>query len=635
MIRIWRINVLFLLALCCTITATALFASAFSHTPIRTFTSIRRGDDCRTILAGRHHDPLLLTLPRGLATRFSQVTLFSSKPPTSDFFKGAPSTPGFKPGQFDKLSSWAQSTSSNRPIVTEYDPDGFWLWTQWDGTIREMIYKNIIISLIWALVVDLYAYQHYTVYLIATAAVNGGDVGSLMDTLTWASFEIPHSKDPFIETLTALNSLWEYQLNLTIFTLSFFVNHAYSSWRGVYFCTRAIQGRINDLCLLVTMAAKRTAHYGDVEGTTGYQTTIGIDDDNIVTESDNHRDAKRLVQDVTRMLRMSHVFFWAATPTCSDGFGDTHHTEGGIVGDDDSLPQDFDPSQFGPMLLSTQGLQRLVRLGEITENEMKALVSTGLPPSQYPYVLLEWAGLRCMDGMEQGELRGGPGMEENLLRYITQLRAEYFSIGDFAAGRMPMAYTDPGLNCWQVQIMEVLVDTLVFLAPLALYVKMGTFNIISTALLTLFFKGLLELSKSFLDPFGREGYRAHNIRVDVLVSEMNFGASSRWVNAGDSLPSELLNQSTPADQPAVVASQGTSFADINESTTDDQPSLIDSQGTSFAAWMEQDYDSPSKDSTSANKMQPEAQVTSPFVKSKVDVENINGLSSEGRGLNGL
>ena len=98
-------------------------------------------------------------------------------------------------------------------------------------------------------------------------------------------------------------------------------------------------------------------------------------------------------------------------------------------------------------------------------------------------------------------------------------------------------------------------DTLIFLAPLALYVKMGTFNIMSTALLTFFFKGLLELSKSFLDPFGREGYRAHNIRVDVLVSEMNFGAGIRWVAAGDALPSDLLErnesiQTTQADPPS-------------------------------------------------------------------------------------
>lgn len=138
----------------------------------------------------------------------------------------------FKPGQFEKLSSWALSTASNRPIVSEYNPDGLWLWTQWDGTIREMTFKNVIISILWALLVDLYCYHHYTVYLIAAAAVNGGDPQTLIENLSWASFEIPHSKDPIIDTLQALNSLWEYQLQLAVFTLSFFVNHAYQSWRS-------------------------------------------------------------------------------------------------------------------------------------------------------------------------------------------------------------------------------------------------------------------------------------------------------------------------------------------------------------------------------------------------------------------
>ena len=67
---------------------------------------------------------------------------------------------------------------------------------------------------------------------------------------------------------------------------------------------------------------------------------------------------------------------------------------------------------------------------------------------------------------------------------------------------------------------------------------MGAFTIPACGLLTLSFKGLLELSKSFLDTFGIEGYQVHNIRVDVLVSEANFGASKRWVVAGDMLPSE-------------------------------------------------------------------------------------------------
>lgn len=47
--------------------------------------------------------------------------LFSSKsPPPPEFLKGMPSTPGFKPGQFERLTSWAMSQDSNRAIVTEY-----------------------------------------------------------------------------------------------------------------------------------------------------------------------------------------------------------------------------------------------------------------------------------------------------------------------------------------------------------------------------------------------------------------------------------------------------------------------------------------------------------------------------------
>ena len=92
---------------------------------------------------------------------------------------------------------------------------------------------------------------------------------------------------------------------------------------------------------------------------------------------------------------------------------------------------------------------------------------------------------------------------------------------------MPLAY---------VQLVQVLVDSLVVLAPLALYSELGSLSIPLTGLLTLFYKGLLELSKSFLDPFGNEGYPGQNIRVDVLVSELNFGAGGRWVKAGRRLP---------------------------------------------------------------------------------------------------
>ena len=55
----------------------------------------------------------------------------NKQPNIPDFFAGSPSTPGFKRGEFDSLSNWAIATSSNRPVVVEYEPDSLWLWTRW------------------------------------------------------------------------------------------------------------------------------------------------------------------------------------------------------------------------------------------------------------------------------------------------------------------------------------------------------------------------------------------------------------------------------------------------------------------------------------------------------------------------
>ena len=66
-------------------------------------------------------------------------------------------------------------------------------------------------------------------------------------------------------------------------------------------------------------------------------------------------------------------------------------------------------------------------------------------------MLLEWVGLRAMQGLRNGTLAASPGFEENLLRQFTGLRAEYFSIPDLTSGRMVLAY---------VQLVQVLVDSL-------------------------------------------------------------------------------------------------------------------------------------------------------------------------------
>ena len=354
-----------------------------------------------------------------------------------------------------------------------------------------MTWKTFLGNMAWALAVNLYAYHRYA----ADAAGAAAD-------LAWYSPEIRHllpRDDAFLDLANAVSVFWEYNLTLVIFTLSFFVNEAYAHWKRVYFCARAQQGRINDLTMLVTAGAARSRRRR-ADGTTGYAA-----------------GGAELVRDVTRLLRMSHAFFWAATPTCSDG----------LLADGAAVAEDSDAARLGPQLLSEKGLETLVGYNQLTRREMNALLDTKLFPSQYPYALLEWAMLRAVGALRTGELVGGPGLEDNLLRQFTQLRAEYFNIGDFAAGRMPMAY---------MVAIEIVTDMLVFLAPLALYPKMGPLAIPAAGLIALSFKGLLELAKSFLDTFGVEGYKAHNIRVDVLVSEANFGASQRWTKAGDKLP---------------------------------------------------------------------------------------------------
>lgn len=320
---------------------------------------------------------------------------------------------------------------------------------------------------------------------------------------TWPLLAVPPASDPLIQQLQGLTQLWEYLLTLCTFILTFFTSQAYAHWKSVYFATRAIQGRINDICMLVTIGARRGESRN---GVTGYS-----------------EEAERTVKLITRFVRLSHTFFWAATPTCSNGIGNSGEV------DEKGAGRRTDTFDVGPLLLSPQGLDSLVDAGQLTAEERQSLLDSGLPPSQYAYCMLEWAALHAMEGIETGSLRGGNGFEENLLRQLTRLRAEYFNIGDYQAGRMPLAY---------VQLVQVVVDSLVILAPFSLYSQTGTLSIPLTGLLTLFFKGLLELSKSFLDPFGNEGYPAQNIRVDVLVSELNFGAASRWVKAGKVLPDE-------------------------------------------------------------------------------------------------
>lgn len=91
---------------------------------------------------------------------------------------------------------------------------------------------------------------------------------------------------------------------------------------------------------------------------------------------------------------------------------------------------------------------------------------------------------------------------------------------------MPLAY---------VHLVQVLLDTLVVLAPFALYSRLGVFTIPLVGILTTFYRGFLVLSKSFLDPFGNEDTLSENLSIMCLINESNAG-SVLWFNGIDEMP---------------------------------------------------------------------------------------------------
>eukprot|EP00977_Amphora_coffeiformis_P002368 scaffold443_cov177-Amphora_coffeaeformis.AAC.15 len=479
-------------------------------------------------------------------TSTSTTTTTSTTPSTTSTARhvlqglGVPSHPGWKSGRLNRLTDWADNQQANRPIVCEYHPSGAWLWLKWRGTVLKATWKSLALTMLISLAIDF-------------VVRGGGSISGLKSYLhpSWSMLSIPSAEDPCILRLSGIKKLWEYQLTLATFILTFFLSQAFAYWQKVYNTTRMIQGRINDFCMLLNMGATRGQddHSHDsqdpnsvngvgmprVNGVNGAAaaaavpltktTPVARSNSSTIPKGSRgfSKKGEELVELCSRLIRLSHTFFWAATATASNGLNDNQEFEKEAA----NCPIPVNGNLIGPILLSPYGLKAIVNAGLLTNEEKEALTGTGLPPSQYAYVLLVWAGIYCMDGFASGALRGGPGFEENLLRNLATLRASMFDIDDFRAGRMPLAY---------VQLVQVLVDSLVWISPFALYPELGILSTVLVGLLALFFRGLLALSKSFLDPFGVEGHKEQNIRVDVLVSELNFGAAKRWNYAAGFVP---------------------------------------------------------------------------------------------------
>lgn len=111
---------------------------------------------------------------------------------------------------------------------------------------------------------------------------------------------------------------------------------------------------------------------------------------------------------------------------------------------------------------------------------------------------------------------------------ITSMRGEFASMGDMYDGRMPLAY---------IHFVNLLVDVLVFISPIALYSQYWMWSIIGVGIVTLFYKGIVNLSMMFLDPVDNDEVHHSNVSgqtvgfdVGVFIQESNTGSIS-WKGA--------------------------------------------------------------------------------------------------------
>jgi len=294
-----------------------------------------------------------------------------------------------------------------------------------------------------------------------------------------------------LTNLQGFNILWGQLLSVTTFTLTFFLNQSYTLWRKCYGHSRTLQGRLNDVNLLSCVYATRSNPKKTEDGRYEFST---------YTEP-----ARQVLELMSRYTRVFNLLTYAS-------FTGSHRP-----------------------LLTLQGMRRLVERGVLTEAERTILSEAQVPVTQRHGTILLWMARLFVDARRAGHMGGEAGFEQQFLDKIHVIRSQYGAIGDELQGRMPLAYA---------HLVQVLIDVILWMYPL-MAVSTGMtpiLGIVGTGVLTMFYQGLFDLAKQFLDPYDNESYGKGDdpLCIDTLISETNAG-SIRWLNGLSAQPLAYQN----------------------------------------------------------------------------------------------
>mmetsp|Transcript_37076 Transcript_37076/g.41756 ORF Transcript_37076/g.41756 Transcript_37076/m.41756 type:complete len:516 (-) Transcript_37076:320-1867(-) len=352
-------------------------------------------------------------------------------------------------------------------IIRQFQPERRWLWSLWRGTILQHAWKSALVNMAVSVlfIFSIRLVNHYI----------------FKNPLHWPIGAIPDKTHPFIIRTQGLYKLWVYTMSITTFVLTFFLSQAYSLWRDIYTKGRKIQGRLNDISLMLACSVERNPK-------TGLYTTRG----------------KTFLNDIAGSSRLCHAFSWA-----------------GFV------------KKFN-VLLTPRGLSRMLSRDVMNRSQYDTLV--GIRPNACgpQHVTLMWVMAQIFQGMREGIIPGDPATRNMLISKISDLRGTLGGVGDSLDGRIPIAYA---------HFVQLIVDIFLALAPFALYSELGIWSVPAVGILNIFYSGMLDLAKILLDPLDNSDFYKKsmvNMDIGVLIRESNAG-SNRWKAGLEKLPFKYSN----------------------------------------------------------------------------------------------
>jgi len=284
----------------------------------------------------------------------------------------------------------------------------------------------------------------------------------------------PDNSDPFIHNLSRVKSIWSIQQSLATFILTFFVNQGFDFWKKIYGFSRDLQGALGDVNLLISANIKR--------GEDGVPTA----------------EATEFVKEIAQFTRLYHMLMWASKT-----------------------------KRFAP-LITPEGLKRMQSRGLMTIRQLEVLQNLETANDLLFSAPQQWMLIRSTQAMDEGILAADTPTRGKILGKMLEIGAKEGAISDSISGRMPLAY---------VHLVQIQVDALVIFAPLALYPELGDYAIPAVGIITLFYTGLMNLGKIFLDPLNNEEFCGNSIFMDigVFVREGNV-ASTQFREGAEELP---------------------------------------------------------------------------------------------------